>query len=52
MFGILSQWPDRRQIIGYSWQDTHNPSAVNPGYGISVGWKRFVLVTVGVFASL
>ncbi|KAI5122416.1 hypothetical protein M0805_002966 [Coniferiporia weirii] len=35
-------------VIGYSWQDTHNPSLSNAGRGISVAWKRFVLVTIGV----
>ncbi|THH04285.1 hypothetical protein EW145_g5635 [Phellinidium pouzarii] len=35
-------------VIGYSWQDTHDPTLSNAGRGIQVAWKRFVLVTIGV----
>lgn len=38
-------------IIGYSWQDTHNPSYGNLGYGIEVGWRRLVGVIIGVTAA-
>jgi hypothetical protein len=40
------------QVFGYSWQDTHNPSSANPGWGIDVAWRRFVLVVAGVTAAL
>ncbi|KAH8109100.1 hypothetical protein DFH11DRAFT_1629750 [Phellopilus nigrolimitatus] len=35
-------------VLGYSWQDTHDPTLSNAGRGVSVAWKRFVLVTIGV----
>ncbi|KDQ52942.1 hypothetical protein JAAARDRAFT_39659 [Jaapia argillacea MUCL 33604] len=38
-------------VVGYSWQDTHLASPVNPGFGYSLAWKRFVLVTAGVTAA-
>jgi hypothetical protein len=38
-------------VIGYSWQDTHNPSAGAVGWGWEVAWRRFVLVVCGVFAA-
>jgi hypothetical protein len=40
------------QVIGYSWQDTHDPGSANPGWGFDVAWRRFVLVVAGVFAAL
>lgn len=38
-------------IVGYSWQDTHLPSAVNLGVGFNVAWRRFVVVLVGATAA-
>ncbi|KAF9483730.1 hypothetical protein BDN70DRAFT_956980 [Pholiota conissans] len=38
-------------VIGFSYQDTHIVVPGAPGYGFSVFWKRFVLVTVGVVAA-
>lgn len=35
-------------VIGYSWQDTHLPSITEAGYGFTVAWKRFLMVTIGV----
>lgn len=35
-------------IIGYSWQDSHLPSAVNFGVGWNVAWRRFVVVCIGI----
>ncbi|EKM60249.1 uncharacterized protein PHACADRAFT_246113 [Phanerochaete carnosa HHB-10118-sp] len=37
-------------VIGFSWQDTHFPAGFIY-YGINVAWRRFVLVTAGVFAA-
>jgi len=40
-------------VIGYSWQDSHFPSVSAAGWGFTVAWRRFLLVTIGVtFASL
>ncbi|EDQ99398.1 uncharacterized protein LACBIDRAFT_316563 [Laccaria bicolor S238N-H82] len=38
-------------VIGYSYQDIHIPNPGSPGSGISVAWKRFVLVAIGVVAA-
>lgn len=38
-------------IIGYSWQDSHLPSAVNLGIGWDIAWRRFVVVCVGISAA-
>ncbi|GAA6020046.1 hypothetical protein JCM10207_006768 [Rhodosporidiobolus poonsookiae] len=35
-------------VIGYSWQDAHNPSLATVGYGWSVAWRRFVCVMIGI----
>ncbi|GJE89275.1 aromatic acid exporter family member 2 domain-containing protein [Phanerochaete sordida] len=37
-------------VIGFSWQDVHFPAGFLY-YGINVAWRRFVLVTAGVFAA-
>ncbi|KAK0473358.1 hypothetical protein IW261DRAFT_1503962 [Armillaria novae-zelandiae] len=38
-------------VVGYSYQDTVLIFPANPGYGIDVAWRRFVLVTAGVAAA-
>ncbi|KAF9028574.1 hypothetical protein BDZ89DRAFT_1066048 [Hymenopellis radicata] len=38
-------------VIGYSYQDHYIILPGNPGSGIDVAWRRFVLVTVGVTAA-
>ncbi|KAG7440516.1 uncharacterized protein BT62DRAFT_910398 [Guyanagaster necrorhizus] len=38
-------------VVGYSYQDTVLLLPANPGYGINVAWRRFVLVTAGVTAA-
>ncbi|KZP16769.1 hypothetical protein FIBSPDRAFT_1047238 [Athelia psychrophila] len=38
-------------VVGYSYQDNHLVTASSPGSGFSVFWRRFVLVTVGVFGA-
>ncbi|KDR73331.1 hypothetical protein GALMADRAFT_228417 [Galerina marginata CBS 339.88] len=38
-------------VIGYSYQDIHLQLPGNIGFGWSVAWKRFVLVTCGVVAA-
>ncbi|TNY20776.1 hypothetical protein DMC30DRAFT_351756 [Rhodotorula diobovata] len=38
-------------VIGYSWQDAHNPSLSTVGYGWEVAWKRFVCVLIGISAA-
>ncbi|GAA99717.1 uncharacterized protein L969DRAFT_96141 [Mixia osmundae IAM 14324] len=39
-------------VFGYSWQDTHFPSAgQETGHGWETAWKRCVLVIVGVTAA-
>ncbi|GAA5852458.1 hypothetical protein JCM9279_003454 [Rhodotorula babjevae] len=35
-------------VIGYSWQDAHNPSLSTVGYGWDVAWKRLVCVMIGI----
>ncbi|BGP41609.1 hypothetical protein JCM10449v2_005600 [Rhodotorula kratochvilovae] len=35
-------------VIGYSWQDAHNPSLSTVGYGWDVAWRRFVCVMIGI----
>ncbi|GAA6024554.1 hypothetical protein JCM11491_000604 [Sporobolomyces phaffii] len=35
-------------IIGYSWQNAHDPSPTSIGYGWEVAWKRFVNVIIGI----
>jgi uncharacterized membrane protein YgaE (UPF0421/DUF939 family) len=44
-------WVTTALVFGYSYQDTHLPSPSSPGYGISVAWRRFVLVIIGVLAA-
>lgn len=39
-------------VVGYSYQDTHLLIPSSPGWGFSVFWRRFVLVTIGVFGAL
>jgi hypothetical protein len=29
-------------VIGYSWQDTHYPTASSPGWGIDLAWVRLM----------
>lgn len=38
-------------VVGYSYQDTHLTIPSSPGTGFSVFWRRFVLVTIGVFGA-
>ncbi|KDR73373.1 hypothetical protein GALMADRAFT_251995 [Galerina marginata CBS 339.88] len=38
-------------VIAYSYQDVHLNVPGSPGFGFSVGWKRFVAVTGGVVAA-
>jgi hypothetical protein len=41
----FAQNTDNIQVLGYSWQDTHNPGPASPGWGIElayVGGSRFV----------
>ncbi|KIM88532.1 hypothetical protein PILCRDRAFT_62336 [Piloderma croceum F 1598] len=38
-------------VVGYSYQDTHLLIPASPGWGFSVFWRRFVLVTIGVFGA-
>ncbi|KAJ7083884.1 hypothetical protein C8R44DRAFT_862351 [Mycena epipterygia] len=38
-------------VVGYSWLDTHFAVLSNPGVGISVGWKRALLVIIGFTAG-
>ncbi|KAF7340394.1 hypothetical protein MVEN_01958900 [Mycena venus] len=39
-------------VVGYSWLDTHfSPLVSNSGVGITLGWKRAVLVMVGFTAG-
>ncbi|GAA6035596.1 hypothetical protein JCM8097_004920 [Rhodosporidiobolus ruineniae] len=35
-------------VIGYSWQDAHNPALSSVGWGWDVAWKRFVCVMIGI----
>ncbi|MCO5565580.1 hypothetical protein L7F22_019254 [Adiantum nelumboides] len=38
-------------IVGYSWQDSHNPSFGSPGIGWEIGWRRFLEVVIGAAAA-
>ncbi|KAJ7461215.1 hypothetical protein FB451DRAFT_1269228 [Mycena latifolia] len=38
-------------VVGYSWLDTHFEVVSNPGVGITVGWKRVLLVAIGFTAG-
>ncbi|KAF8991841.1 hypothetical protein BDQ17DRAFT_1413587 [Cyathus striatus] len=38
-------------VVGYSYQDEHVITPSSPGVGFTVAWKRFTLVTVGVFCA-
>ncbi|KAF7318664.1 hypothetical protein HMN09_00378100 [Mycena chlorophos] len=38
-------------VIGYSWLDTHIAQVNNQGVGISLGWRRAVLVMAGFAAG-
>ncbi|KAJ7447940.1 hypothetical protein B0H11DRAFT_351668 [Mycena galericulata] len=38
-------------VVGYSWLDTHFAVLSNPGLGISLGWKRALLVMIGFVAG-
>lgn len=38
-------------VVGYSYQDVHQNIPGSLGYGFNVAWRRFVLVSVGVFAA-
>ncbi|KAJ7159965.1 hypothetical protein C8R43DRAFT_993969 [Mycena crocata] len=38
-------------VVGYSWLDTHFALISNAGVGITVGWKRAVLVIIGFTAG-
>ncbi|XP_006457385.1 hypothetical protein AGABI2DRAFT_212754 [Agaricus bisporus var. bisporus H97] len=38
-------------VVGYSYQDVYIVRPGSPGSGFETAWRRFVLVTAGVFAS-
>ncbi|KIM39011.1 hypothetical protein M413DRAFT_447369 [Hebeloma cylindrosporum] len=38
-------------VVGYSWIDGHPPTVGNPGVGITIGWKRGLLVVIGFAAA-
>lgn len=38
-------------VVSYSWIDTHIPSYGNPGVGVSVFWRRLLLVIIGFGAA-
>lgn len=35
-------------IVGYSWQDSHQPALSSVGWGFEVAWRRFVCVMLGI----
>ncbi|GAA6054812.1 hypothetical protein NBRC10513_007431 [Rhodotorula toruloides] len=35
-------------VIGYSWQDAHNPTLSSVGSGWEVAWRRFICVMLGI----
>ncbi|GAA5882877.1 hypothetical protein JCM16303_006623 [Sporobolomyces ruberrimus] len=35
-------------IIGYSWQNGHNPAPSSIGWGWPIAWRRFVCVLIGI----
>ncbi|KAA1476343.1 hypothetical protein DENSPDRAFT_932985 [Dentipellis sp. KUC8613] len=38
-------------VVGFSWQNTHLRAGTFGYFGINLAWRRFLLVTVGVFAA-
>ncbi|KAF8548399.1 hypothetical protein OG21DRAFT_1449193 [Imleria badia] len=44
-------WVTTALVFGYSYQDTHLTSPSSPGSGVTVAWRRFILVIVGVLAA-
>ncbi|KAF5376953.1 hypothetical protein D9615_007250 [Tricholomella constricta] len=38
-------------VVGYSWIDTHFPVLVSSGVGVTLGWKRALLVIIGFTAG-
>lgn len=38
-------------VIGYSWQDAHQPALSSVGFGWDVAWRRFVCVLIGITAA-
>ncbi|KAF9527115.1 hypothetical protein CPB83DRAFT_856773 [Crepidotus variabilis] len=38
-------------VAGYSWVNTHLNAIGNPGYGVTLGWKRALLVIIGFTAG-
>ncbi|TIB35407.1 hypothetical protein E3P84_01376 [Wallemia ichthyophaga] len=49
--GLMVLMVSVAMVLGYSWQDAHNPSLVNVGWGWDLAWKRLVLVIIGVTAA-
>lgn len=39
-------------VMAYSWIDTHIPNYGNPGVGVSVFWRRLLLVLIGFAAAI
>lgn len=35
-------------VVGYSWQDGHLYNIANPGQGVTVFWKRLVMLLIGL----
>ncbi|GAA5957141.1 hypothetical protein JCM21900_003109 [Sporobolomyces salmonicolor] len=35
-------------VLGYSWQNGHNPALSSVGWGWDVAWRRFVCVMIGI----
>ncbi|CAF9908710.1 MAG: hypothetical protein GOMPHAMPRED_006278 [Gomphillus americanus] len=49
--GIIISVATLYLVVSYSWVDTHIPSYGNPGVGVSVFWRRLLLVLIGFGAS-
>ncbi|ORY69419.1 hypothetical protein BCR35DRAFT_307980 [Leucosporidium creatinivorum] len=35
-------------VVGYSWQNAHQPALSSVGWGWDIAWRRFVCVTIGI----
>ena len=49
--GIIISVATLYLVVSFSWVDAHIPSYGNPGVGVSVFWRRLLLVLIGFGAS-
>ncbi|EIM24284.1 hypothetical protein E3Q22_00034 [Wallemia mellicola] len=49
--GMMVLMTSVAMVLGYSWQDSHNPNLVNVGWGWELSWRRLLLVLIGVTSA-